>query len=158
MSREAKLSEPAAFTAPRAVSDTELRMLLAVANVLIPAAGDDPAATSEPGYEDALRVALDARADAFDIITATLADLEGPRWGELPAALRRLHDEEPETFQPLSAVVAGAWLMLPEVRTRLRYPGQRRDPASVEIAVDEISSGILDPVVERGSIFRVAPE
>ena len=54
--------------------------------------------------------------------------------------------------------VAGAWLMLPTVRERIGYAGQKADPAPIELAVDEISSGILDDVLERGSIFRPVTE
>ncbi len=68
-------------------------------------------------------------------------------------ALRGLHAEEPGQFQALSAVVAGAWLLTPTVRARIGYPGQRRDPARLEEAVDQISDGILAPVIARGPIY-----
>ncbi len=67
--------------------------------------------------------------------------------------LRALHAEQPEQFQALSAVVAGAWLLIPAVRARIGYPGQRRDPARLEEAADQISDGILDPVLDRGRIY-----
>ena len=60
-------------------------------------------------------------------------------------------------FQPLSAVVAGAWLPMPAVRER-RYPGQRRDPAPFDQAANEIGSGILDPVLARGTVYTPVPE
>ena len=125
-----------------------------MADVLVPAAGDNPAATEEPGFADMLPTAAHARADAFAEITAVLARLRGLDHADLEAELRRLHEQDDPAFQPLSAVVAGAWLMLPTVRARIGYAGQRADPAPIELAVDEISSGILDDVLERGSIFR----
>jgi hypothetical protein len=57
----------------------------------------------------------------------------------------------------LSAVLAGAYLLVPEVKSAVGYPGQRRDPAGLEEAVDEISDGILDPVLERGHFFVATP-
>jgi len=39
------------------------------------------------------------------------------------------------------------------VRARIGYPGQRRDPARFEEAVDQLSDGILDPVIARGPIY-----
>lgn len=41
----------------------------------------------------------------------------------------------------------------PAVRARIGYPGQRRDPARLEEAADQISDGILDPVLARGPIY-----
>jgi hypothetical protein len=67
--------------------------------------------------------------------------------------LRALHADQPRQFQALSAVVAGAWLLVPAVRARIGYPGQRRDPARLEEAADQISDGILDPVLARGPIY-----
>jgi len=64
---------------------------------------------------------------------------------------------QPRQFQALSAVVAGAWLLVPAVRARIGYPGQRRDPARLEEAADQISDGILDPVIARGAIYTAWP-
>jgi hypothetical protein len=148
-----RLSVPPKFAAPRPLTDAEITTLRAIADVLIPAAGDNPAATSEPEFDRWLRRAVDARADAFDAIVAEVARLDGADPGEVDAALRRLAEEQPADFQALSAVIAGAWLMVPEVRARIGYPGQRRDPARLEEAVDQISDGILEPVLARGPVY-----
>jgi len=148
-----RLSVPPRFTAPRPLTDTEIRTLRAIADVLIPASADNPAATSEPGFDGWLRRAADARADAFDVITAFLGQLDGAGPEAVDQALRALHADQPKRFQALSAVVAGAWLLIPEVRARIGYPGQRRDPARLEEAADQISDGILDPVIDRGPIY-----
>jgi hypothetical protein len=127
--------------------------LRAIADVLIPASGDNPAATSEPDFDTWLRCAVDARADSFGTITAFLGRLGGAGPEVIDQALRALHAGEPGQFQALSAVVAGAWLLTPTVRARIGYPGQRRDPARLEEAVDQISDGILDPVIARGPVY-----
>jgi hypothetical protein len=155
---EQSLSVPAAFAVPRPLTDDEITTLRAVADVLIPPAGDDPGATDEPGFDEQLRVAADARSDAFEAITAELAELHGAGPDALDRRLRALHAERPEVFQPLSAVVAGAWLLLPAVRERIGYPGQRRDPAPFDQAANEIGSGILDPVLARGTVYTPVPE
>ena len=148
------LSVPAAFVLPRSLRSEELLTLRAVADILVPACGESPCATSEHGFDSALVTAVTARADAFAGITAILARWEGVDGAELERRLRVLHDQEPETFQALSAVVAGAWLILPAVRERIGYPGQHRNPAPLDQAVDELSNGLLDSVIERGSIYR----
>ena len=148
-----RLSVPPKFAAPRQLTDAEVGTLRAIADVLIPAAGDNPAATAEPDFDTWLARAIDARADAFDAIAAFLAQLDVATPEVIDQTLRALHAEQPEQFQALSAVVAGAWLLIPTVRTRIGYPGQRRDPARLEEAVDQISDGILEPVIQRGSIY-----
>lgn len=75
----------------------------------------------------------------------------------LAGRLRALHAAGDVTFQALSAIVCGAYLTVPEVRTRIGYPGQNHDPAPFDLAADEIMDGILDPVLERGAIYVPAP-
>lgn len=152
-----RLSVPRKFAAPRPLREEELRTLRAVADALIPAAGGNPPATGEPDYDEYLRRAVDARADAFGAITEVLAAFAVEDPPGIDRKLRSLHAEEPDTFQALSAVVAGAWLLIPQVRERIGYPGQRRDPARLEEAADQLSDGILDPVMERGPIYRPTP-
>jgi hypothetical protein len=148
-----RLSVPPKFAAPRPLTAAEIGTLRAIADVLIPASGDNPSAASEPEFDAWLGRAMDARADAFDAITAILARLDGAAAEVIDQALRALHAEEPRQFQALSAVVAGAWLLVPAVRARIGYPGQRRDPARLEEAADQISDGILDPVIARGPVY-----
>jgi len=149
----ARLSVPPRFAAPRPLTGHELTTLRAISDVLIPASGSNPAATSEPEFDACLSRALDARADAFEAITGVLGKLGGATTEVIGQTLRALHAEQPAVFQALSSVAAGAWLLAPTVRTRIGYPGQRRDPARLEEAADEISDGILDPVIARGSIY-----
>lgn len=156
-SATAPLSVPTTRRMPRALTADERATLHAIADVLVPAADDAPAATAEAGFDTALDTALCARADAFDTITATLHRLLGADQATLDSALRAMHDTDPQSFQPLSAVVAGAWLLTPAVRARIGYPGQGRVPAALDDAANELETGILDPVLDRGSIYTPAP-
>jgi hypothetical protein len=153
MTSSPRLSVPPKFAAPRPLTGAEIATLRAIADALIPASGRGPAATTEPDFDTCLGRAVDARADAFDAITAILARLGGAAPEVIDQALRKLHADQPATFQALSAVIAGAWLLTPTVRKRIGYPGQRRDPARLEEAADQISDGILDLVIARGPIF-----
>jgi hypothetical protein len=148
-----RLSVPPKFAAPRSLTGAEMGTLRAIADVLIPAAGGNLAATAEPDFDHWLLRAVDARADAFDDLTAILARLDGADQEAIDKELRILHTKRPSQFQALSAVVAGAWLLVPAVRDRIGYPGQRHDPARLEEAADQISDGILDPVMTRGPIY-----
>lgn len=125
-----------------------------MADCLVPRGPDrEPAATEEPGYDEALQIAAHARSDAFDRVTTVLAQMDSLDPEALDHCLRDLAQRSPDVFQPLSTIVAGAWLLLPEVRARIGYPGQGRNVAPLEQAVDELSEGILDPVLDRGTIF-----
>lgn len=151
------LSTPTPLKAPRRLTDTELTTAQAVADALIPATAAAPTASAEPEFATTLQTALDARADAFDAITTWLAEVEGLSGADLFATLRVLHDGDPDLFQALSAVIAGAWLLTPTVRARIGYRGQRRNPPSVTEAVDQLDDGLLDPVMDRGEVFIPTP-
>jgi hypothetical protein len=150
-----RLSVPPKFVAPRPLTAAEVATLRAIADVLIPASGEDPAATAELEFDRWLATAVDARADGFGAVTAVLAQLDGATPDAIDATLRGLHAGQPDVFGVLSSVVAGAWLMIPAVRERIGYPGQGGARARLEEAADQISDGILDPVLARGAVYTV---
>lgn len=158
MSNPDNLSTPAVPKAPRALTDAELAIAHVVADALIPATSTAPSASAEPEFDTTLATALNARADAFDAIAGWLAGVAGLEGGALRDRLRDLHDTEPDDFQALSAVLAGAWLLTPTVRARIGYLGQGRNPASLTEAVDQLEDGILDAVMDRGACYVPTPD
>jgi hypothetical protein len=143
------ISVPAAERAPRSLSGDEQQVLALVADTLIPAHDGAPPASAEPGFWDSLAVALDARADAFEDIAEALDDLASTSSDGMWERLQSMDATRPATFQALSTVIAGAWLLSPGTRDRIGYHGQQSDKAGLEEAADEISSGVLDAVLER---------
>jgi hypothetical protein len=141
---------------PRELTERELRGLLRAADLLIPKSGSNFAASQAPGYAPALEQALLARLDAFELIATEGVRIDAMGDEEIAAELRRLDAEEPATFQVLSTVLAGAYLLIPEVRVAIGYPGQHRKHPQFDEAANEIMDGILDPVIERGSIYTSA--
>jgi hypothetical protein len=149
-----RLSVPPRSTRPpRALTETELAALLRVADCLIPASGPNPKASDAEQYTAYLQLALAARADVFDAIVGGACKLAEIPEDELWNALKKMSTEDEFTFGPLSSVLAGAYFMTPQVMKLIGYPGQHRDPAPLELAAEEIGSGILDPVLERGFIY-----
>lgn len=149
-----RLSVPPRNTRPpRALSETESAALLRVADCLIPASGPNPKASDADQYTSYLHLALAARTDVFDAVVAAACKLSDVPDGELWDALKTMAAEDKSTFDPLSAVLAGAYFMTPQVMKLIGYPGQHRDPAPLELAAEEIGSGILDPVLERGFTY-----
>jgi hypothetical protein len=141
---------------PRELTEGELQGLLRAADVLIPETASSPAASQAPGFVSMLERALIARADAFDLIAAEGARLGDLGDAEIETELRRLAGEDPDTFQPLTTVLAGAYLLIPEVRAAIGYPGQHAKHAQFDEAANEIMDGILDPVIDRGPIYTQA--
>jgi hypothetical protein len=154
MNVEQRLSVPARRTRPaRPLTEDELTALLRVADCLIPASGPNPKASDAEQYVSYLQLALAARADVFDGVLAAATELADVPEADLWEALRELWSKDKASFDPLSAVVAGAYFMTPQVMGLIGYPGQHRDPAPLDLAANEIGSGIMDPVLERGSIY-----
>jgi hypothetical protein len=149
-----RLSVPPRHTSPpRTLTGDELATLLRIADCLIPASGPNPKASDAESYVQYLDLAISARADVFDAVMAAVATLADVGDDDLWAALKSLWSEDKATFDPMSAIVAGAYFMTPHIKELIGYPGQHRDVAGLEEAADELAGGILDPVVERGHIY-----
>jgi hypothetical protein len=150
MSREVddKLSVPRSPAPTRDLTAEEAKALERIADVLVPACHDAPAATDEPGFWDQIPIALRARAEAFDSVVAILTAEMPEAPDELWAWLRERDRNDPNGFQALSSVIAGAWLLTDTVRARIGSYGPRSVKARAEDVVDELETGILAPVLE----------
>ena len=149
-----RLSVPPRKTKPpRALTDDEQASLLRIADTLIPAAGPNPKASDAEEFVPYLHLALAARADVFDAVLKAVSELADVADERLHSALKTMWAEDKFTFDPLSSIIAGAYFMTPQVKELIGYPGQHRDPAGLEDAADELETGILDPVLERGPIY-----
>lgn len=138
---------------PHPLTPEQHAALLTVADILIPGSGDDPKATAAPGYETWLERSLAARSDSLEALSLILDELAREPAIDLEQRLRRLHAVDDEGFRLLSSVVAGAYLMVPEVRSLVGYPGQHPSLPRTDEALNELSEGILDPVIRRGPIY-----
>jgi hypothetical protein len=143
---------------PRALTDRELAGFLVVADALIPDGTAGPRPSRAERYPSWLARALAARRDSFERIVQLAAGFaEMAPEAALPE-LRRLSQLDDSGFSELSSVIAGAYLLEPEVRAAIGYPGQAQRPARFDQAAEEIMGGILDPVIERGSLYaKVEP-
>lgn len=131
----------------------EERLVLArLADELVPAAGGMPAA-SEVGLAGRwIDRALKARPDLLPLLQRALARV---RDGDVDAPALAVGD--PEAFRAALLLVTGAYYMHPKVRKLIGYPGQRPTPIYPDEAEHDLRDGLLDPVIERGPIFRPAP-
>lgn len=130
-------------------------LLLRVADVLVPATAAMPslrAADPDGGW---LRRALLARQDVVVDLFAALDELA--RHDDLHTALRDLHANSRGTFDVVANIVAGAYYLIPEVRTLLGYPGQVRNPAPLDLASDELSDDVFEGAMNYPGTYRQAP-
>jgi hypothetical protein len=149
-----RLSVPTRHTKPpRELTESELGTLLRIADCLIPADGPNPKASDAEEYTSYLQLALGARTDAFSAVISGVEKLADVPDTELWEALKQMSVDDKFTFDPLSSILAGAYFMTPQIKQLIGYPGQHRDPAPLEEAANELATGILDPVLERGHIY-----
>jgi len=148
------LSVPRRLTVPpHPLTAPQRAVLLAVADILIPEFGENPKASAAPGYEAWLDRSMAARADSLETLSQILDELAGSADIDLDERLRGLHAAGDGRFHLLSSVVAGAYLMVPEVQRLIGYPGQHASLPRIDEAAEELSDGILDPVLARGHIY-----
>ena len=122
-----------------------------VAAILLPGDGTSPPAASLPELPALLTRAVAAIGREEDVLHRCIAALpQSLDWDSLEAFAA----DHAEDFDVLGAVVAGAYFMSPAALDAMVYPrGPRRAPR-FEQAVDELSSGVLDPVMARASMVR----
>jgi len=141
----------AAIGDPLASLDTtEVATLRAVADRLIPAAGDMPSAADV--LSDArLRFVLNARPDLLGPLRAALR----PELGDdVAARLETLGRDEPATLYALQLVIVGGYYTDTQVRDLIGYPGQM----ALELRSWEyppyLEEGLIDAVLARGPVWR----
>jgi hypothetical protein len=127
----------------------QLATLRAVADRLIPAAGDMPSAATV--LTDArLRFVLDARPDLLDVLRAALRSDLGD---DVDARLARLA-EEPAHLGALQLTIVGGYYTDAGVRDLIGYPGQM----ALELRSWEypayLEEGLIDAVLARGPVWR----
>ena len=127
-----------------------------LADVMVPAAHGMPSASEAGVIPDFLDEVLGWRADLCAPLARAVAALDPSSF-----TVERLvgyHREDEAAYVALTTAVAACYYLSPVVREKIGYPGQvakTYDPFEYTAWVAE---GLLDPVVERGPIWREAPE
>lgn len=128
--------------------------LAALADALIPGGAGMPSASAAGVHEAGIDRALACRPDLRELFTDVIGVDAKPR-----EALDRLRAEEPGVFDRFAVTIAGIYFMNPDVRRLVGYPGDapQRKRARPGEAEEYLKDGILDPVIERGPIYRPTP-
>ncbi|RZF63641.1 hypothetical protein EWE75_15025 [Sphingomonas populi] len=134
-------------TPPRAITPEEMATICRVADTLIPA-GEGLLSGSAVGSFEALITRAAAILDKqFPTLVAALATLSTVPQDQLWGVLETMAAKNDPGFMTLSTVITGAYLYSEEIREQLNYPLPHRNPPDFFDAADELSSGILDPVM-----------
>lgn len=128
----------------------ELASLAAVADHLIPAAGEMPSAAAVVDA-DRLEFVLRARPDLAEPLRAALA----AQLGDDPQVrLDRLGLEDPAALGALQLAIVGGYYTDRRVRELIGYPGQ----VAIELRSWEypayLEEGLIDAVLARGPVWR----
>lgn len=136
------------------IIDENLRAtFVAVADVLIPAHGEMPAASSVDVGDASLDRILTLRDDLKEAFFRGLNAMVGKN---PVVAARALNAEDPTALATIGLVASAAYYMDARVRQLIGYPGQERriiDPAAPPDYAD-----LLQPVIDRGPFYRPTPE
>lgn len=131
---------------PTVLTDEQTQTLIRAADTLIHPAGPLTRPSELASFRTWVDRAVAGRPDCAAELSRLLDRLA---CADLDPELPRLAEEEPSVFAMLSNIVAGAYVMHPEVLTAIGYPGQHRNPPRFDEAVEELASGILDAVITR---------
>jgi hypothetical protein len=138
--------------APPVIVDRE--RLAVLADKLISGGAGLPSASEADVHGVWIDRVLAVRPDLVETVTTVTG-----RAGETTTDLDALREQDPVTFDTFSYAIAGAYLMNPRVRGLLGMPGDapKRNPAFPDESEHYLSDGILDPVLQRGPIYRPTP-
>lgn len=142
--------------APIRFATKDRQVFAAIADVLIPEAEGMPAASAVGIQHDPLDHVLGLRPELADDVLRGLRSVADEPNGT--SAAERLNREDPAAMGAIGLVASAAYYMQPEVRKLIGYPGQAQRPVRPEEEDDFREDGLLQPVIDRGPIYRKAPD
>jgi hypothetical protein len=129
-------------------------VFFAIADVLIPEAEGMPCASKIEGAVETLDRVLTLRPDLKEDLVRGLRLALGKDPG---AAARELAKVDCAAFSAIGKVAAAGYYMNPKVRSLIGYPGQDKRPFDPDATPEYVSNGMLQAVIDRGSIYRPTP-
>ncbi|MBB3771605.1 hypothetical protein FHS55_002204 [Angulomicrobium tetraedrale] len=109
--------------APQTLTPDERQALSAIADVLIPRFAHMPSASDVELCGPPIDRALGARPDLLATARSLAKQARGSHAEDI---VREIEVDDPKTLNAVLQLMAGAYFMLPEVRSILGYAGQER--------------------------------
>ena len=123
---------------------------------MLPAAHGMPAVSDVGAVESYLAQVLDWRNDLHEPLARVVESIDPSAFSI--ERLAALHEEDADAYVALTTAVAACYYLSPTVRELIGYPGQVAKTYDPFAYTEWVAEGLLDPVVERGPIWREAPE
>ena len=130
-------------------------MFFAIADVLIPEAEGMPCASQVGGVDEILDRILAIRRDLNDHFLRGLQTAVGKNPAE---AAQELQKTDPAAYGAIGVVASAGYYMSPRVRELIGYPGQEKRTYDPDATPEYIANGMLQAVIDRGSIYRPTPK
>ncbi len=142
-------------TSPAPTADIDIHRLTALADVMLPAAHGMPAVSDVKAVESYLLQVLGWRKDLHQPLVRAVDALD-PSLFTIDR-LSALHEEDEDAYVALTTAVAACYYLSPVVRELIGYPGQAAKTYDPFAYTEWVAEGLLDPVVDRGPIWREVP-
>ena len=136
--------------------DDNLRAVFAgIADVLIPEALGMPSASQVDVHGALTDRILGLRPDLRDDFMRGLKAAQGMAAAD---AAQKLNTDDPAALTAIGLVASGGYYMTPRVRELIGYKGQESRPEADPDATPEyVENGMLQQVIDRGTIFKPTP-
>lgn len=136
------------------LSEQERDILSGIADYLIPEAEGMPSASQVNLGTELSEKVFAVRHDLVEPVKNALLKVQGLPGEE---AAKKLAEVDPSGFQAITTVASAGYFMSPKAREALGYPGQESRPFDPEKTTDYLDDGLLQPVIDRGPIFKPTP-
>ena len=143
------------MTAADSSTVVDVARLEELADVMLPAAHGMPSASEVEAVTSHLEEVLGWRDDLRQPLIDALAALDPATF--TVERLSAFLAEDVGSYTALTTVVAACYYLSPVVRDTIGYPGQVAKTYDPFAYTEWVAEGLLDPVVERGPIWREAP-
>lgn len=136
------------------LSVNQRQRLAGLADRLIAGGAGLPSASAADVHGMWIDRALAARPDLLPIVLEVIDEKGGP--GDV---LDGLCERDRPKFNAFAFAISGAYLINPQIRQLLGFPGPipAKNPAFPDEAQSYLEDGLLDPVINRGPIYRRTP-
>jgi hypothetical protein len=133
------------------LTEPEQHTFAAIADYLIPEAEGMPSASQVNVATELSERVFAVRHDLVDTVKSALGKVSGLA-GE--AAAKKLAEMDPAGFHAVTVVASAGYFMSPVTRNALGYPGQESRPFDPHKTTDYLDDGLLQPVIDRGPIYK----
>lgn len=130
-------------------------MFAQIADILIPAYREMPAASAVGVHSELLDTVLLHRPELLEDICRGLRAIEGDI---SKGTVQSLYVSDAPAFDAISLAASAGYYMSEAVWKKLNYPGQENAPFDIESPRVYDEEGLLDNVLARGPIYRPTPD